>query len=83
MTKKKQSSGGFETAALGIAKAIAFLIFWITAAAVLVRGVVGPLWGSGSDFGLLGAVAAGALGIIGLAWLGLRLASNIINHFKG
>lgn len=67
---------------IGAAKAVSYFIVWVAAAVTLYRGIVGPLWGSQSDYGLFGAVAAGALGLIGLAWLASILAKDVTSHFQ-
>jgi hypothetical protein len=66
----------------GVAKAIAYAILFIAAALVLFRGVVNTLWGSGSELGLLGAVAAAALGVLGLTWLFRVLFRDAAKHFQ-
>lgn len=60
-----------------IAKGLAYAIVWIAAAATLLRGVVGPLWGSASDYGLAGAVLALAGGILALAWLAAAMLADL------
>lgn len=60
---------------MNFAKGAAYVVLWLACAVTLVRGVVGPLWGSASDYGLAGAVLALVGGILGLAWLaGVMLA---------
>lgn len=66
---------------IGIAKVVAYGILWIAAAVTLFRGVVGPLWGSQSDYGLVGAVVTGALGLILLAWFAGVLIKNASDSF--
>lgn len=66
---------------LGGAKAASYTILFIAAALTLFRGVVGPLWGSRSDYGLFGAVIAGSAGLIGLAWLAGILIRDVQKHF--
>ena len=51
------------------AKAAAYLVVWVSLAIVLIRVVVGPLWGSATDLGLIAAPIAFALGVIGLGKL--------------
>ncbi|MDR7114543.1 hypothetical protein [Caulobacter sp. BE254] len=51
------------------AKATAFLVVWVSLAIVLVRVVVGPLWGSATDIGLVAAPIAFALGVVALGKL--------------
>lgn len=71
-----------EREVIGGAKAAAYLILWIAAAVVLLRIVVGQLWGSGSDLGMVAAVAALAVGIVGLAWLGILFYRDAARHFR-
>jgi hypothetical protein len=52
-----------------VAKAIAYVILFFAAVVALLRIVIGPLWGSASDLGMIGAVLAAAAGVLGLAWL--------------
>jgi len=51
------------------ARAAAYLIGWVTLAVVLIRVVVGPLWGSATDIGLIAAPLAFAVGVVGLGKL--------------
>ena len=57
------------------ARAAAYLVAWVSLAVVLIRVVVGPLWGSATDIGLIAAPIAFALGVIGLG----RLAALMLN----
>lgn len=59
------------------AKATAYLVGWAFLAVVLMRVVVGPLWGSGTDIGLVAAPAAFAAGVLGLAWLAKVLLRDL------
>lgn len=59
------------------AKATAYLVGWVFLAIVLMRVVVGPLWGSGTDIGLVAAPAAFAAGVLGLAWLARLLLRDL------
>jgi hypothetical protein len=59
------------------AKATAYLVGWVFLAAVLMRVVVGPLWGSGTDIGLIAAPAAFAAGVLALAWLARLLLRGL------
>lgn len=56
------------------AKAAAYLIGWLSLAVVLLRVIVGPLWGSATDIGLVAAPIAFAVGVAGLG----KLASILI-----
>ncbi|HWW26465.1 MAG TPA: hypothetical protein VNZ85_11275 [Caulobacter sp.] len=56
------------------AKATAYLVAWVSLAIVLIRVVVGPLWGSATDIGLVAAPIAFAVGVAGLG----KLASILI-----
>lgn len=71
-----------DRAFIGVAKSAAYAVLWLAATVTLFRGVVGPLWGSRSDFGLVGAVGAGALGLIGLAWLAGVLFRDAAKSFS-
>jgi hypothetical protein len=51
------------------AKATAYLVIWVSLAIVLVRVVVGPLWGSATNIGLVAAPIAFALGVVALGKL--------------
>lgn len=51
------------------AKAVAYVILFVSAVITLLRIVIGPLWGSASDLGMIAAVLAGAGGVLALAWL--------------
>ncbi len=64
------------------AKAVAYLVGWLFLAVVLMRVVVGPLWGSGTDIGLVAAPAAFAAGVFGLAKLGSVLLRDISKSLK-
>ena len=59
------------------AKATAYLVVWLSLAIVLLRVVVGPLWGSATDIGLIAAPIAFALGVIGLGKLASIMLKNI------
>ena len=60
------------------AKATAYLVAWVSLAIVLLRVVVGPLWGSATDIGLIVAPIAFALGVVGLG----KLASIMIRDIN-
>lgn len=51
------------------AKATAYLAGWVFLAVVLLRVIVGPLWGSGTDLGLVAAPATFAVGVLALGKL--------------
>lgn len=59
------------------AKATAYLVGWVVLAVILMRVIVGPLWGSGTDLGLVAAPAAFAVGILALAWLARLLLRDL------
>ena len=59
------------------AKATAYLIGWVALAVVLMRVVVGPLWGSATDIGLVAAPIAFALGVVALGKLASILLKDI------
>lgn len=67
---------------IGVAKGIAYAIVWLAALVVLIRGVVGPLWGSASDLGLVGAVLAGVGGVFVLVIIAPRLIKDVAKHFN-
>ena len=60
------------------AKATAYLVAWISLAIVLLRVVVGPLWGSATDAGLIAAPFAFAVGVVALG----KLASIMIRDIN-
>lgn len=68
---------------IGAAKLAAYVVIFAAALVTLLRGVVGPLWGSASDYGLFGAVASLAVGIIALAYLALAMFRDVWRHFQG
>lgn len=59
------------------AKATAYLAGWIALAVVLLRVIVGPLWGSGTDIGLVAAPLAFAAGVVGLGKLALVMLDSL------
>jgi hypothetical protein len=59
------------------AKAAAYLVAWVSLAIVLLRVVVGPLWGSATDIGLIAAPIAFALGVFGLGKLASIMLKDI------
>ncbi len=59
------------------AKATAYLVAWISLATVLLRVIVGPLWGSATDIGLIAAPIAFALGVVGLGKLASIMLGDI------
>ena len=59
------------------AKATAYLIAWTSLAIILLRVVVGPLWGSATDIGLIAAPIAFALGVVGLGKLASIMLRDI------
>ncbi|KRA65021.1 hypothetical protein ASD79_18990 [Caulobacter sp. Root655] len=64
------------------AKATAYLVGWLSLVVVLLRVVVGPLWGSATDIGLIAAPIAFALGIVGLGKLASVLLKDIAKTQK-
>jgi len=71
-----------EREVTGTAKAVAYAILWLAALFILLRVIVGQLWGSATDFGLIAAVAALAGGIAGLMWLAFFLWRDVNRHFR-
>ena len=59
------------------ARAAAYLVAWVSLVIVLIRVVVGPLWGSATDIGLVAAPIAFAAGIVGLGWLASIMFKDI------
>lgn len=59
------------------AKATAYLIGWLALAVILIRVIVGPLWGSATDIGLIAAPIAFALGVVALGKLASILLKSI------
>lgn len=64
------------------AKATAYLVGWVFLAVVLLRVVVGPLWGSGTDIGLVAAPAAFAGGVLALGWLATVMLRDLSKTLK-
>jgi len=64
------------------AKATAYLVGWVFLAVVLMRVVVGPLWGSGTDIGLVAAPAAFAAGVLALGWLATMMLRDLSKTLK-
>jgi hypothetical protein len=60
------------------ARAAAYLVGWVTLAVVLIRVIVGPLWGSATDIGLIAAPLAFAIGVVGLG----KLASIMLKDLR-
>lgn len=60
-----------------LAKAVVYVILFLAVLIAWLRLVVGPLWGSASDLGLIGAVLAGAGGVLGLAWLARLMVRDV------
>lgn len=60
------------------AKAAAYLVGWVALVVVLIRVIVGPLWGSATDIGLIAAPIAFAVGVIGLG----KLASIMLKDLR-
>jgi hypothetical protein len=61
------------------AKATAYLVAWMSLAIVLLRVIVGPLWGSATDIGLIAAPIAFALGVVALGKLASIMIRDISN----
>lgn len=59
------------------ARAAAYLVAWVSLAVILIRVVVGPLWGSATDIGLIAAPVAFAFGIVGLGKLASIMLKDI------
>lgn len=59
------------------AKATAYLVAWVSLAIILIRVIVGPLWGSATDIGLIAAPIAFALGVVGLGLLASIMLKDI------
>jgi hypothetical protein len=66
---------------LAVARAIAYAIVWVAVAVVVFRIGVAGLWGSGSDLGLVAAVALCAVAVIGLAWLAVFMLRDLSRRF--
>jgi hypothetical protein len=64
------------------AKATAYLAGWVFLAIVLLRVVVGPLWGSGTDLGLVAAPAAFAVGVLALGKLAVVMVRDVSKTLK-
>jgi hypothetical protein len=66
-----------DKAVIVLCKLIGYVATIVVALAVLLRGIVPFLWGTGSALGLLGAVVIGVLGIILIIWLASKFYKNI------
>lgn len=64
------------------AKAAAYLVGWVFLAIVLMRVVVGPLWGSGTDIGLIAAPIAFIAGVLALGKLAVTLLRDLSKTLK-
>jgi hypothetical protein len=64
------------------AKATAYLVGWVFLAVVLMRVIVGPLWGSGSNVGLVAAPAAFVVGVLALGKLASILLRDLSKTLK-
>jgi hypothetical protein len=64
------------------AKAAAYLIGWLSLVVILLRVVVGPLWGSATDIGLIAAPIAFAIGVVALGKLASILLKDIAKTQK-
>ncbi|WP_184717727.1 hypothetical protein [Caulobacter sp.] len=64
------------------AKATAYLAGWVCLVVVLLRVVVGPLWGSGTDFGLVAAPVAFVVGVLALGKLAAILLRDLARISK-
>lgn len=65
-----------------VGKAVAYAVVLIVAVALVFRGLVGTLWGSHSDIGVLAAPFAGILGFLGILWLAGRLFKDLQNDLN-
>jgi uncharacterized membrane protein YjjP (DUF1212 family) len=65
----------------GLAKTAVYSVLMLAAVIALFRYGVAGLWGSGSDLGLLAAVAVGCLGTLGLVKTGVFLAKDVVKTF--
>jgi len=66
----------------GIAKVAVFTVILVVATYLLFRVVIGALWGSGSNVGMIGAAIAGLGGVFGLFWLARFFFKNAMTHFR-
>ena len=66
---------------LAVALAIAYAIVWVAVAVAVFRIGVAGLWGSGSDLGLVAAVALAAGAVIGLGWLAVLMLRDLAKRF--
>ena len=70
-----------ERQILAIAWALAYAIVWTAAAIVLFRLGVAGLWGSGTNVGLVAAVALAAVGVLGLGYLAVAMIRDWRKRF--
>lgn len=66
---------------LAVARALAYAIVWVAVAVATFRIGVAGLWGSGSDLGLVAAVALAAVAVIGLGWLAVFMLRDLQKRF--
>jgi hypothetical protein len=66
---------------LAAARAIAYAIVWVAIAVAVFRLGVARLWGSGSDIGLVAAVALCAAAVLGLGWLAVFMLRDLASRF--
>lgn len=59
------------------AKATAYLIGWLSLAVILLRVIVGPLWGSATNIGLVAAPLAFAVGVVALGKLAALMLRDL------
>jgi hypothetical protein len=59
------------------AKATAYLIGWLSLAVILLRVIVGPLWGSATNIGLVAAPLAFAVGVVALGKLAALMLKDL------
>ncbi len=66
---------------LAVARGIAYAIVWVAVAVAIFRLGVARLWGSGSDLGLVAAVALCTAAVPGLAWLAVFMLRALARRF--
>jgi hypothetical protein len=67
---------------LAVARTVAYAIVWVAVAVAAFRLGVAGLWGSGSDLGLVAAVALAAVAVIGLGWLAVLMLRDLAKRFQ-
>lgn len=60
-----------------VMKFIVYITLIVVLTVILFRGVIGALWGSHTDVGVLAAPFVGALGLCGILWIAVKLIKDL------